>query len=104
MKAVMQLTQNDSASTSATSAEVMHDISGDLVRTMLVITNTSVAAVVTICKGNVPAVQGSGIRLAPSGSYMESSDGGFTCWQGSIQAVSDVAGSIGLVQTFEKVN
>jgi hypothetical protein len=97
-----QITQNDTASVSATSSEVLHNVSGDLVRSMLIITNTSAAAVVTLAKGDIVAVAGSGIRLSPGGSYIESTDSGFTCWQGAIQAVSDIAGSLGVCQTFEK--
>jgi hypothetical protein len=95
-----QLTQNSSASISSTSLEIMPACRGDLVRTMFIVTNTSAVAVATVTKGNTVAVADQGIRLAPGGTYIESNDGGFTCWQGSIQCVSDLAGTLAIVQTF----
>ena len=66
------------------------------------ITNTSAAAVVTIIKSDVPAVAaGSGIVLQPNGTYFESTNDKFTCWQGAVQAVSNVAGTVGITESFE---
>lgn len=67
-------------------------------RTQLIITNTSAAAVVTVAVGTVPAVANQGIVLQPKQSYLESSDSGFECWQGAVQVIGDVAGSIAIVE------
>jgi len=73
-------------------------------RTQLIITNTSTAAIVTLCKGDDQlAIAGAGIRLPPNGSYLESTDSGFQCWQGEIQAVADAAGTIAVVEQLEAV-
>jgi len=95
----MAKTRNDSISVSTTSLQVANDRYGK--RTMLSITNTSAAAVITIAKGEVVAVAGAGIRLQPNNVYTESNDSGFRCWQGPIQIVADAAGTIGIVETFE---
>lgn len=97
-----QSVRNTNLNVSGTSTEVMATRYGDLRRTQFLITNTSAAAVVTITKGDVTAAtSGSGIVLQPLGTYFESSDSGFVCWQGAIQAVSTVAGTIGLTEVFE---
>ena len=97
MRVIQVGTQNTSFVTGATSAQaVSDDRGGQLVRSSFVITNTSAAAVITVNKGDVAAVQGEGIRLNPSEKYGESTDSGFECWQGAVQIISDVAGTIGL--------
>lgn len=95
--------RNQSVSVSTTSTPVSTSTSGALRRQMLLITNTSATAVVTIVKGDVLAVAGAGIRLLPSASYVESTDSGFTCWQGAIQAVADAAGTIAIVEQFDQL-
>lgn len=70
-------------------------------RTSFIVTNTSALAVVTLSMGVNAAVAGSGIRLTPNGAYIQSTDSGFNSYQGFIQAVSDVAGTIGIVETLE---
>jgi hypothetical protein len=96
-----QMIQNSSASVSATSTQVLPAVSGSLVRSQLIITNTSAAAVVTIAKGEISATAGAGIRITPGSSYLESTDSGFRCWQGSVQAVADAAGTVAIVQSFQ---
>jgi hypothetical protein len=98
----IQQAANSTANTSSTSLQILGDRGGSgLKRTSFVITNTSAAAIVTIAKGNNPAVQKVGYVLQPTGNIVESNSEGFECYQGSIQAVSDVAGSIAIVETFE---
>jgi hypothetical protein len=72
-------------------------------RTQIIITNTSAAAVATIAKGATVAVAGSGIRLPPNGSYLESSDSGFSCWQDEVQVIADAAGTIAVVEQLERI-
>lgn len=98
-----QLVRNAAAVTGATSARICDKITLGYRRSQLIITNTSAAAVVTITKGSNPAVAGEGIRLNPSGSYLESTDSGFLCWQDEVQAISDVAGSVAIVETLTRV-
>jgi len=70
-------------------------------RTVFALTNTG-ATVLTIAKGDVAAVAGSGIILQPSASMIESTDSGFTCWQGAIQVIGNGAGgTLAISETFE---
>lgn len=94
-----QLSRSGSVSVSASSVQACNKVQGGFRRMQLIITNTSAAAVVTISKGLNAAVAGSGIRLPPNGSYLESTDSGFICWQDEIQAVADAAGTIAVVET-----
>jgi hypothetical protein len=98
-------TRNSEYTLSATSGEALSGVSStySLKRTQFIITNTSAVAVATITKGTTPAVANQGIILQPNGSYLESTDSGFTCWQGAIQAVGTGAGSLAIVETFESV-
>jgi hypothetical protein len=96
-----QYSNQGTITTSTTSTQAAPDRTGILKRTQLIITNTSAAAVVTIAKGNVAAIQNYGIVLQPNGTYVEATDGGYICWQGPIQAVSNAAGSIAIVESFE---
>ena len=95
----------DSASTApsitTTSSTILRDRSGGLKRSQLVITNTSAATRITISKGDVVAVDGQGITLAAGASYYESTDGGYTCWQGAVQAVGNGNGTLAVVESFE---
>jgi len=98
-----QRSNNSSVSTSATSTQIANAMSGNLRRVQIMLINTSAAAVITITKGNVAAVAGSGIRLIPNAAYYESDDSGYKCWQQEFQAVSDVAGTLAVVETFEEL-
>lgn len=95
-----QYSKSATAAVSATSVQVIPAVTGELARTQLIITNTSAAAVVTISKGDVAAVAGSGIVLQPKSTYVEATDGGYQCWQGAVSCVADAVGSIAVVESF----
>ena len=96
---------NNSLSISTTSLEVCKTrAGGGLVRTQLIITNTSSTATkATIAKGDQAAVSLAGIVLGPSGTYVEATDGSYTCYQGPVQVVGDGSGTIAVVESFEEV-
>ena len=98
-----QISRNSSVTIGATSTQAVDKVSGGYRRIQLVITNTSAAAVATISKGGTAAVAGYGIRLPPNGSYLESTDSGFTCWQEQIQVIADAAGTVAVVETLEQM-
>jgi hypothetical protein len=98
-----QSSSQSSVTIGASSVQAIPDRSGILKRTQLVITNTSAASVATITKGNVVAVAGVGIILQPNGTYIESTDGGYVCWQGPVQVVGNGAGTISVVESFTDV-
>jgi len=96
------LVRNASVTISTSNAIAAKKVQIGYKRTQLIVTNTSAAAVVTLCKADDQlAVAGAGIRLPPNGSYLESSDSGFTCWQGEVQAIADAAGTIAVVEQLE---
>jgi len=95
------IAKNSSVTIGATSVRACDCVTIGYKRTQIIITNTSAAAVATIAKGLNPAVAGYGIRLPPNGSYLESTDSGFTCWQGEIQVIADVGGSVAVVEQLE---
>jgi len=97
-----QMSRSGSVSVSATSTQACNRVLGGYRRIQLIITNTSAAAVVTLSKGLNAAVASAGIRLPPNGSYLESTDSGFVCWQEEIQAVADAAGTIAVVETLAR--
>jgi hypothetical protein len=96
-----QYTANNSATTGATSTTILPERSGILKRTQLIITNTGAVAV-TIVKGSNAAVLNQGIILQTNGVYLESTDGGYLCWQGEIQAISLANGSLSIVESFKE--
>ena len=98
-----QLSRSSSVSVSAISTQACNKVMGGYKRTQLIITNTSAAAVVTISKGSNAAIAGAGVRLPPNGSYLESTDGGFLCWQEEVQIVADAAGTVAVVETLQEV-
>lgn len=55
-------------------------------RISIVIVNTGTSSV-TIAKGDIAAVANEGIVLQPNGVYADSSETGYECWQGPIQAI-----------------
>jgi len=97
------ISRSASVTVGATSAQAAAKVIGGYKRTQIILTNTSAAAVVTITKGINAAVAGYGIRLPPNGSYLESSDSGFTCWQEEFQVVADAAGTVAVVEQLEAV-
>jgi hypothetical protein len=97
-----QDSSNATFTTSSTSQQICHALTnGPLKRTQIIITNTSAAAVVTIAKSESVAIAGAGIVLQPNGSYIEATDGGYNCYQKQVQAVSDVAGTLAVVESYE---
>jgi len=97
-----QLSRSGSVSVSATSTQACGKVMGGFQRMQLIITNTSATATVTISKGLNPAVASSGIKLPPNGSYLESTDSGFICWQDEVQVVADAAGTVAVVETLKE--
>ena len=99
-----QFVANNIANVGVTSAQILPARSGALKRTQLIITSTSTGSIITIAKGNSPAISLQGITLRGDilQGYIESTDSGFTCWQGAIQAIADVAGNLSIVETFEE--
>jgi hypothetical protein len=97
----MQGTSSGTFTIGATSVEVAKNHTGILKRTQLIITNTSAAAIATIVKGDVAAVANAGVVLQPNGVYVESTDGGYTCWQGAVQVVGSAAGSVAVVESWD---
>jgi hypothetical protein len=95
------ISRNGTVTTSTTSIQACNKVMNGYRRSQVIITNTSTTAVITISKGIVAAVAGSGIRIPPNGAYFESTDSGFMCWQDEIQVVSDVAGSCAVVEQLE---
>jgi len=64
-------------------------------RKVLAIRNSSIAGqVLTIHLGENAAVLNSGIVLSPGQAWVENTSEGFVCWDGNVQAISDVAGAI----------
>ncbi len=98
-----QIVRNGSVTIGATTTRACMAVMVGYKRTQLIITNTSAAAVATIVKGNQAAVANAGIRLPPNGSYLESTDSGFMCWQGEVQVIADAAGTVAVVETLERV-
>ena len=102
MTLTVPIVRNSSVAVSTANAIACNKVSGGYKRTQLCITNTSAAAVVTICKGDEQlAVAGAGVRIPPNGAYFESSDSGFTCWQGEVQAIADAVGTVAVVEQLE---
>lgn len=94
-------TRNAQVAVTTTSSQICNGISQyNYSRVQIVITNTDATGVVTITKGTNPAVSNIGIILQPNMSYIESTDSGFECWQGALQAISTKAQNISIVETF----
>lgn len=88
-----------------TSTEIIPAVSSQrVVRTQMIITNTSAAATVTIAKQSTAATANAGIPLLPNGTYLEATDGGYICYQGAVQAYGTVAGSVAIVESFDYIN
>ncbi len=95
------LVRNSSVTIGAATVQACSKVMLGYRRAQLIITNTSAAAVATIALGDIAAVAGAGIRLPPNGSYLESTDSGFMCWQGAIQIIADAAGTAAVVERLE---
>lgn len=96
-----QVTNNSLITIGATSATVLPERSGQMKRTQLIITANTVGVVVTIAKGDQPAVANYGIMLQPTGSFVEATDGGYICWQGAVQVIGSAAGTVSVVESFQ---
>jgi len=71
-------------------------------RTQLIITNSSTSGSVTLHKSEAAITTNlTGIVLQPNGMYGESTDGGYLCWQGPIQAYTTSGGTLSIVESFE---
>jgi hypothetical protein len=51
-----------------------------------------------IMKGDNSATATLGIPLSTNQNYMESDDGGYTCYQGQFSVYSDIAGTISVTE------
>ena len=71
-------------------------------RTQLMIFPLTAGATVTITKGVVAAVAGTGIVLITNQPYTEATDGGYACWQGEVQGIADMAANVSIVESFEE--
>jgi len=101
MRINYQGTSNSSANVTSTSSQIIKRVTGELERTQIIISNTSDEAVITIAKGENPATANEGIVLLPKTTYFEATDGGYYCWQGEIQAISDENGTLAIVESFQ---
>lgn len=63
-------------------------------RDVLVLRNSSTAAQkITVVMGNKSAVADEGIVLSPGQTWIDSTNAGYKCWEGEVQAISDIAGA-----------
>jgi hypothetical protein len=85
-----------------TSTQVAAERVGSLIRKQIIIVNNSTAETVTIVFGDAAAVANQGIVLLPNGgAYSESTDSGFICWDGAIQAISTGSSNLSVVERFD---
>jgi len=101
-----QISANNAYTIGTSSTEVLQSLNGTrFKRSQLILVNTSAALNITVMKGSNPVVASTGILLLPGGTYIEGTDGGFNCWQGSIQAISTAAGStLSVIETKEAID
>lgn len=72
-------------------------------RKSIVITNTSAGAhIITIALGDLSAVANAGIPLQVNERMVDVTSEGYECYQGPIQAISDLAaGQISILERFD---
>lgn len=70
-------------------------------RKSFTIVPTTAGVIVTVVKGDVPAVALSGIVMQQYQIMTESSSEGYVCFQGPIQAVASAAGAVAISEDFE---
>jgi hypothetical protein len=99
MKQTLQSSANRSASITTTSSQICAETIGKVKRVQLIITNIS-PTTVTINKGDAAAIANQGIILSQNQTYIESDDGGFSCWQGAIQAIASANSNLSIVETY----
>lgn len=76
-------------------------ISSEQKRKLIMLRNTSTGGqVITVNFGFTPAIQNKGIVLNPNEVMCDSSSEGYDCWQGTINAISDIAD--GKLTVFER--
>lgn len=97
----MVIVRNDLVAVSATSTTIIKIVPPSLRRTQIIISAVTAAVVVTIAKGQTPAIANYGIVLQPTGTFIEANDSGFTCHQGEVQAVATGAGYVSITETLE---
>lgn len=92
----------DSITVGTSSVNLLAEVPINQRRSQFIICNTSTTQKITIAKKGTSAELGKGIVLNPSGSYAESTDSGYKCYQGPVQAISDVAGgTVSITESFE---
>lgn len=98
----MQNTGTKSITLAATSTKIFEAQMKPIRRMQFQIVNTDASATVWVLKGPGTAAVNVGTPLAPNGGFMiESSDSGFQCWQGEIQAISTGATNISISEMTE---
>lgn len=101
---MQQISPSDVKTISTSSSQIIDPLNGtSFKRTQVIFINTSASAIITLNKGDSPAIAGSGIILQPNGSYSESSDSAFKCWQGAWQAIGNGAGTLSIVEQKEMI-
>lgn len=96
----IELAAPRSVAVSSTEAEISPTRLGRTRRTSLFIVPTSAGVVVTISKGDLPAVQNAGYVLQQGQAYVEADGDNFNCYQGAVHAVSSAGGNIAIVEVF----
>jgi len=96
-----QLQRQTSASPTTSSAQIVSSVGGGIRRKAFAIINTHATSVVTIGFGDVAVVAGAGIVLQPLQGYIESTNEGFECWQGTIQAIASAAATVAVNERLE---
>lgn len=89
---------NNVTNSGAVSIPIVLARSGNERRTSIIITNSTVGASMRIIKGDSAATATLGIPLSTGQNYMESDDGGYTCYQGQFNVYSDIAGTISVTE------
>ena len=99
-----QYVENDTATVGTSSVTLFKRVLLGQKRIEFAITNTSSTQDVYIFMGNIAAVSGSGIKLTPNTSFIQSTDAGSSCWQGEVQCIaSAAAGSVAIMQRIADV-
>jgi len=95
-------TRNDSVAVGVSSVTVSVPRQAGLPRKSIVIRNSSpnAADIITINIGATPAIANAGIILKPNDTYVDSNDGGYICYQGTITAICATAN--GVLAIFER--
>ena len=97
---MFQGTNDTQVTTSTTSIQAIGNAGATgLTRTQIIICNVG-ASIVTIRRGETAAIQNQGIVLNPTQNYVEATDGGYTCYQGAVQVISNAAGSVAISEGF----